>query len=370
MLRTLKLQGYRGFGSYELNGLTRVNLLVGKNNCGKTSILEAINILVSGGSPSVLDQIARRRGEVNVPEDSEAPYKRESGVDISHFFLGHSLSLNAGFSLASDENRVEALVDVIPVEYFRDESLRALFDDEIENTPDLGLRITHNENEVVPVLPVSLDGLLLMSRYLRSPHWRRRSAAATPVVQFLAPDSLYPVSMRDMWDQVLIDGRETDVIDAMQILDPTIKNVHFLTGNVFRSFSGKAGVLVGFHDNGQRVPLGSLGDGMRRLLALSLSLIKSTNGTLLNDEIDTGLHWTTMEEMWRLIVHTAKKSNVQVFATTHSYDCIRGLASLVESDDEVTSEVSIQKVDPSLARAVKLDAKNIRIAVAQDIEVR
>ena len=118
------------------------------------------------------------------------------------------------------------------------------------------------------------------------------------------------------------------------------------------------------------MPLGSHGDGMRRLLALSLSLIKTTNGILLIDEIDTGLHWTTMEEMWRLIVNTARKSNVQVFTTTHSYDCIRGLASLVESSTELASEISVQKVDRSLARAVTLDAENIRIAVAQDIEVR
>ena len=57
---------------------------------------------------------------------------------------------------------------------------------------------------------------------------------------------------------------------------------------------------------------------MRRLLALSLSLIRTEQGILLVDEIDTGLHWTVMEEMWRLVVETARRSSVQVFATTHS----------------------------------------------------
>ena len=370
MLRTLKLDGYRGFQSYELDDLTRVNLLVGKNNCGKTSILEAINLLVSGGSPSVLEQSARRRGEVKLPEDSEGPYRRENAPDISHFFLGHSLSPSVSFSLSSNNESVLASVDILSIEDIRDESQRALFDDEMDSTPELGLKITNNERDDFPVLPINADGLLLMSRHPRSRQWWHRNAPATSVVQFLAPDSLYPGSMRDMWDKVLIDGRESDVIDAMRILDPKLDTIHFLTGSASRAFSGKAGVLVGFRGSGQRVPLGSHGDGMRRLLALSLSLIQTANGYLLIDEVDTGLHWTTMEEMWRLIVSTARKSKVQVFATTHSYDCIRGLASLVESCAEVASEVSIQKIDRSLARAVKLDAEKIRIAVAQDIEVR
>ena len=49
MLQTLKLGGYRRFESFELTHLRPVNLLVGMNGCGKTSILEAVELLVSGG---------------------------------------------------------------------------------------------------------------------------------------------------------------------------------------------------------------------------------------------------------------------------------------------------------------------------------
>ena len=109
---------------------------------------------------------------------------------------------------------------------------------------------------------------------------------------------------------------------------------------------------------------------MRRLLALSLSLIRTEQGILLVDEIDTGLHWTVMEEMWRLVVETARRSSVQVFATTHSYDCIRGLASLVESRPDLAGDVSIQKIERSLKEAVRFDAKDIRAAVEQNVELR
>ena len=79
------------------------------------------------------------------------------------------------------------------------------------------------------------------------------------------------------------------------------------------------------------MPISTFGDGLRRILALRLSFVGTANGFLLADEIDTGLHWTVIEEMWRFVVEVAPKNNVQVFATTHSYDCIRGLASLIRS---------------------------------------
>ena len=63
MIRTLRLENYRSFERYELRDLARVNLLVGPNNCGKTSVLEAVQLLVSRGDPRVLTQLASRRGE-------------------------------------------------------------------------------------------------------------------------------------------------------------------------------------------------------------------------------------------------------------------------------------------------------------------
>ena len=175
--------------------------------------------------------------------------------------------------------------------------------------------------------------------------------------------------MRFIWDNVLIAGRESEVINALNILEEDLQSIHFLTGD-FRRTQGSAGILLGFRGDTRRVPIGSYGDGMRRLLALSLSLIQAANGFLLIDEIDTGLHWTVMADMWRLIIHTARQSSIQVFATTHSYDCIRGLAALIESEPDLASDVSVQKIETSLEEAVSLNAERIQVAVAQDIEVR
>lgn len=84
MLRNLKLEKYRSFDEYTLNDLSRVSLLVGKNDCGKTSILEAIHFLVSRGNSEVLARCADRRGEgVNVAPKGGAQLSAEVGSRTS-----------------------------------------------------------------------------------------------------------------------------------------------------------------------------------------------------------------------------------------------------------------------------------------------
>ena len=361
MFRNIRLEKYRSFEDYELNDLSRVNLLVGKNNCGKTSLLEAMHFLVSKGDPFVLRRTANRRGEVS---DSGSQTRRQ-GPNVSHFFFGHRFEPGASFRISSEGfGHVSVKVRVADSEY---ES--RLFDDDMNQFTPLVLHIEGNAPEM-PGMPVTENGALVISRHLRVRNPWSEMTPPPPPVQFVTSDSLDLDPMREVWDRVLTEGRESEAVEAMTLLEKELESIHFLTSDDSRTHSGRAGILLGFRGARRRVPLGSYGDGMRRLLALSLALVQTGNGILLVDEIDTGLHWTVMKDMWRLVVDTARKSSVQVFATTHSYDCIRGLASLVEAHSDLASEVSIHKIERLLDKAVRFDANDVQAAVEHNIEVR
>lgn len=62
-------------------------------------------------------------------------------------------------------------------------------------------------------------------------------------------------------------------------------------------------MLVRVQGNGPRVGIRSFGEGVRHLLDLALALIDSANGVLLIGEIDTGLHCTVMEGLWRFVLN-------------------------------------------------------------------
>ena len=95
MLKTLALRGFRGFESYELTDLTTVNLIVGKNNCGKTTVLEAVELLVSNGHPVVLHGVAGRRGEVTSSGNNVEISTCFSATSANQVLVSHCLPTTA-----------------------------------------------------------------------------------------------------------------------------------------------------------------------------------------------------------------------------------------------------------------------------------
>jgi ABC-type multidrug transport system ATPase subunit len=116
--------------------------------------------------------------------------------------------------------------------------------------------------------------------------------------------------------------------------------------------------------------IGSMGDGIWRMLGLSLAAACTKDGVLLVDEIDTGLHYSAMSKMWKMIWETAKQSNVQVFATTHSRDCWESLAEIAAMDDAETEGITIHRIEKGHDRTTLFDAPMISVAAEREIEVR
>jgi len=94
------------------------------------------------------------------------------------------------------------------------------------------------------------------------------------------------------------------------------------------------------------------------------------NKILLVDEIDKGLHFTVMPEMWRLIWETSKRLNIQVFATTHSDDCWKGLASIASLENPSEDGIMIHRIEKGKSHSIAFTERQIAIAVERDIEVR
>jgi AAA15 family ATPase/GTPase len=114
-----------------------------------------------------------------------------------------------------------------------------------------------------------------------------------------------------------------------------------------------------------------MGDGMRRILAYTASLVSAENGVVLVDEIDTGLHYSVQTDMWRLVLETAEALNVQVFATTHSWDCIEAFQeAMAEEGWPERGQLLRVSRDGDATRAVLYSGEELAIATAQEIEVR
>ena len=283
-------------------------------------------------------------------------------------FFGHECIPGASFELSSGDTGRSLSVRILPLDEIGDES-DAWFPNGWQRQhpspgfpddtaiPAFGLCINPNTPQANVVLPITADGSF--------PDLRIRDRPSGPPVHFHSLESLNPGSMGGVWDIVVTRGIEAEVVDDIRMLEPDLESIHYLT-----SAGSGSRILVGLRGGGRRLPIDTYGDPMRRLLAMRLSFVGAENGLLLIDGIDTGLHWTVMEDLWQLVVDVARRSNVQIFATTHSLDCIRGLGSLLNSRPDLNDEVSIQKLHGSLTQAACLRGHEIRVAVEQDIEVR
>ena len=152
----------------------------------------------------------------------------------------------------------------------------------------------------------------------------------------------------------------------MQVILPELVDVNF---NSYPKGAQNRVPVVRVKGIGERVPLKSLGEGMNRLLEIALALIECENGVLLVDEIENGLHYSVLLDVWRLIFKTAKDLNVQVFATTHSKDCIEAFAVAANESPEDGMLVRLERRDDKIV-AKTIDEENLGLTVDYNVEVR
>jgi AAA15 family ATPase/GTPase len=118
------------------------------------------------------------------------------------------------------------------------------------------------------------------------------------------------------------------------------------------------------------LPIRSLGDGMQRMLGISLALVNAKDGMLLIDEIENGLHYSVQLDLWRLIFQLARRLNVQVFATSHSWDCIESFQLAAQEEEQVQGVLIRLEVKDGEVSSTLLDEQDLAIATREQIEVR
>lgn len=132
-------------------------------------------------------------------------------------------------------------------------------------------------------------------------------------------------------------------------------------------------VLI-YNDSDERIPLNSLGDGITHLFHIILSLVNARGGFLLIDEFENGIHYSVQPKVWSLIFELAEKLDVQIFATTHSWDCISAFQKVTQQYETESMLFhlgrSIVKSDEGNIVATEYDKEELQLVAQTDLEVR
>lgn len=342
MLTSLHVEGFRCFRSLTIQRLARVNLIVGLNNAGKTTVLDAVELLLGRGEWSHFRDQSSRRGEL-------LHIKTFPEAEVRHLFHGHGTDTGASFLI---KGRVGEAAECVEAQ------LSAVGDDG-DREERRALTVTSSKGR---------------NRRRLSPLGGLAWPQASPAIQvprqwpllFLGTASTSGPLLGLLWDRVVLSPEEAHVVEALRVVEPSVERIAYTRQEGTR----RDAFFVKLAGSDGRVPLGSMGDGIKRLLLLALHLAQSGGGALLIDEIDTGLHYSVMVRMWRLVIETARRLDVQVFATTHSLDCILAITELCERSPELAGDVLLHRIDRDAPEAVTYSADALRTAAQQQMEVR
>lgn len=345
MIENLTIQNFRGLKDFSISDIHRINVFLGKNNCGKSSILDALYMLLQPTKPQNFLAIN----------------------DVRNFHLKSSEDLNMNFfnGKTSDKIRITAEKDggerALVISQRKSEVSSVLITangkmlQQIDYTIDFNIETENGDSEVTHLTFNSNDPQKINIT-------QKDNFPGLQSVHYITPSGPYK-DMEKFFASAVKNKQEKYISNILHKIDDRIVDVVIVGEQIL--------VDIGLE---QRIPLQLMGDGMRKLLSLIININDIPNGYLLIDEIDNGLHYTAMEPMWKAIIETAKSKNVQVFATTHNIDSLKALNSyLYQYDADTQNELSIYSIrnySDTDRKVVRSNYSQFNHLIEEELEIR
>ena len=376
-LSSLYIEGFKGIQQLSVPRLSRVTLITGENGVGKTTILEAIRTYAERGRLAVLSELLTNRDEITTATDEDG-----DDIPVTDFislFHGRDILLNKNISIGpiGRKSKLKIIATTLTSDEVSD--LVGIDSDEISENDLRAIEVSFGKSvQKLPWRILYNTRLHSFYRIRRNLRWERLSGnkpATSP--QYirclnLGPGLLSNEYMTKFWDDIALTDYEDRAVHAFRkILGIKVERIA-VVGNGFRASlkDRTRRILVKVGNHSQPVPLKSLGDGAVRLFSVAMALANSRDGFLVIDEAENGIHHSVQRKYWEFILHTAQEFNVQVLATTHSWDCVRGFAQATMHSEEFDGSLYRIEKEKEQTFVIEYTKEEVQAAAEHGIEVR
>jgi len=377
VLNSLEIHRFRGFKHLNIGHLGNINLIVGKNNVGKSSLLEALQLYARRASPIVIAQILGTRDENKRQRSNRGSSFEESLRAAKYLFYGRKeikapikpisigpinsledrLTLDVQwFSKVSSVDGIGVLQKVLFEEY---EALNDEYEAPDTSTPRFTVQIGTQREYNYP-LDMSSASSSIYARAIRLEIGEITNF-------FIDANGLNRKEVGELWDSIALTSLEKEILAALRIVAPGVEDISVIGDPTSSRERVTIVKVVGIDEP---LPIRSLGDGMQRMLGIALALVNARNGILLIDEIENGLHYSVQLDLWYLIFELARRLNVQVFATSHSWDCIKTFQTAAKEDEQLEGVLIRLEIKNGEVSTTQFDEQELAIATQEQIEVR
>lgn len=318
---------FKCFKRLKINNFERVNLISGKNNIGKTSFMEGLELYLSSrdvyGFTYNLYKMIRRR-QYNTRQSS-----RYFEFDVIH-------SNDSRMEIGTSSGRLE-------VEYF-DEFIRKVDTQnrmlEYVDVPSIAESSLFGEEELMvthePALKISINGEARVMPLERIMSDRasivRREFESKVNINFVSSSTTEEKDIAIFYGKLVDLNKESYLDESLKLFD---ENMVALKQKVTER---DVVLKLALKDRETPILLSSLGEGINRYIAILCAIWASKDGYLFIDEIENGIHYTNYKKLWHIIFEASKMANCQIFVTSHSKECIEAFNEVNVNNEGVYLE--------------------------------
>ena len=344
MIDTIEIDRFRGISHGKVEGLSRVNLFFGQNNCGKSTLLEALFLVCGQSNPLLPASINAMR-----------TYNRMTEQDIRYFFYQMNDKDGIDIYTSGSQNRHLTITSVSEAAPIESGSIST------EIPYRYGLRMRFDTKDGEASSEVMYDLGKENQTELKTNVDKHYSEQLKCL--YLSPRYDSNASIEGL-QNIYMNKDEAFLSEALRVIEPKAKNPLFMDNVMY--------VDIGLP---KRIPINLMGDGIRKIVSFLTSIYECRGGVVLIDELSNGFHYSVMKPMWDIVIRAAVKNDVQIFATTHDVDSIKGFqkaASGVKDNDgnDIATSFKLQRISDDELRAYRFNIEQLGFAIEQEMEVR
>lgn len=355
MLTSFTLRNFRCFRDFTITPLQRVNIITGKNNVGKTALLEGMFLFAGATNPSLAIKINSFRGLEYTHISSGTQIESPWDSLFTDFNEGKKISLIGEDSTIGKRTLNIQIVQEVSrwiTEHKLDKERSLLT--ELIGKPLEFEYIDESHKPLKTTISIFPSGIRYDSPTIRVPY---------PGVFLSARKQSNPQEDAERYSDIEMAKHQDVVLKILNIIEPKLSQLKILV---------KAGVSMIYGEIGlnRPVPLPLTGEGMSRVCSLILAIAYSRNGIVFIDEIENGLHHSILEKIWLGVAEAARQFNTQIFATTHSRECITAAHNALGKSESY--DFLMHRLDKSDGKieAKTYDKETLEAAIETELRMR
>jgi AAA15 family ATPase/GTPase len=362
MLTSLHIKNFKTLQDFNISTLNQINLFGGKNNIGKTTILEGLFMFYDRLNPMLIMLQFNRRGITSFNLSSAESLW---GPLFHKYKLDNKISIEVKRSNGFKETLA---MDIVEGNFDRKINLtNNLLSDSPKNNTDtsnmgkleLKLHYKNDKGSEESTLIVEGDQMQMQSN---SRHNNRNLLSA---VYLSSKNHNNPGEEAERFGQLEIYGESEKIKDFLKIVEPRLLSLTTIS-------SGGGAMLHADIGMGRKIPIYHMGDGFVRLVSILLAIATSKDGFVIIDEFENGLHYSIMPAIWESISRASKEYNCQLFISTHSYECLQAASEGVRSA-EMMNDFSYHRIfqdNEKLVKSKSINHSTLETALDSNMEVR